>query len=629
LRAIRTAAFEVASTAGIDQPLQYLVQRIVESANEGASFLAGAGASADPISVLDELTERARAAVGNAHGAPKFGVLYDSYSLALATLRDIEQLRHWYPPHAAAAIAGFERATDLRLAAANGCAPSDWLKREGWPVVRSHAAILVAAMRADYADRMLEKVLARRSSDLQRTGHWIDFDDDVRHLLAALMGEGRPGTWVCERTIAACRSRQPRVALVQELRAPPVRFQVALSIRRVRSVRHSAAFGCQPAADGWPEPTSVAAGRALVEFRKAEEVEGNWAFVVAMDAHSRDHAVARARAMADELVAQLAASHRTRSFTLGQRALVWQHGRRIHPVVTNPPPVQDCVPRLPGREPRLLEAMAHLQHAREARSPVAEILHSWIALEALAYRLPQPSQVPGSRQRQKVPYDTLGQALPRIVALHGVRQGLVDLWHVVVASERRRSTPRWRDVEAWLGVTSSRQLSDVNRWFDVLAADVSGVTLPPGATSSHAEAALLAELCLASAPAFPRRQFELWRNRIAKRARMAEFFDRLVWDTAGQVTRLYALRNLTVHQGAVVFASDEALARAAGRLLDLVLEVLPAWLATSPSDPPGPALGAIADRASYVRSRWTPAHPGRVRLNADTLTRPGGDGINR
>ena len=619
----------MASNAGIDQPLQYLLQRLVESANEGASFLAGLCVSADPISVLDELIDRARAAVGNAHGAPKFGVLYDNYSLALSTLRDIRELPHWYPTHAGAVIAGFQRATDLRLASANGRAEFDWLKREGWPIVRAHAVPLVAAMRADYADRMLQKVLARRTSDLQRAGHWIDLDDDIRHLLAALMGEGRPGTWLCERTIAACRSSDPRVAMVQELRAPPVRFQVALSIRRVRSVRHSASFGCHPAADGWPDPVSVAAGRALTKFGREEAADGNWAFVVTLDAYSRDHAVARARAMADELVAQLSVSHRTRSFTLGERALVWQRGRRVHLAVTDPPPALNCVPRLAGREPRLLEAMAHLQHAREARAPVGEILHTWIALEALAYRLPRPPQIQGSRQRQAVPYDALGYALPRIVALHGVRQGLLDLWHVVVASERRRRSPRWQDVEDWLGVTSSRQLSDVNRWFDVLAADVAGAAIPIGAVSSHAEAALLAELCLTTAPAFPRRQFDLWRNRIAKRARMAEFFDRLVWDTAGQVTRLYALRNLTVHQGAVVVPSEEALARAAGRLLDMVLEVLPAWLATAPSDPPGAALGEIADRASYVRSRWTPGHLGRVHLNADALTRPGGDGINR
>jgi hypothetical protein len=113
------------------------VQRLVESANEGASFVAGLSASADPISVLVELTERARAAAGNAHGAPKFGVLYDNYSLALATLRDIDELPQWYPPHPAAVIAGFGRALDLRLAAANSCTPFDWLKREGWPWPRS------------------------------------------------------------------------------------------------------------------------------------------------------------------------------------------------------------------------------------------------------------------------------------------------------------------------------------------------------------------------------------------------------------------------------------------------------------------------------------------------------------
>ncbi len=619
----------LSSNACLEQPLQYLVQRIAETANEGVSFVSAATLSADPVSVLDELIDRARASVGNARSAPKFGILYDNYALALATLRDIREVAGWYAPHATAVVTGFSRATNMRLAAASQYSQPDWLRREGWPVVRDHGVPLVAAMRSGYADRMLRKVLSWRSSDLARPGHWIDYDDDVRHLLAALLGEGRPGTWIAERAIAACRSADPRAALLQELRSGVARFQVALSLCRARSVRYAAAFGCRPAEDGWEEPVSLAARRTLAQFVRTEAQERNWAFVVSIDAHDRDHAVARARTVAAELVAQLAAADRTRPFTLGERALVWQAGHPVRQVLAETPPAREVTPLLQGREPRLLATVAHLQHARDARAPVAGILHGWIALEALAYQLRRPPAVPTTRQKNATPYDWLGHVVPRFLALHGIRQALLDLWHVVVASERKRGSQRWSDVENWLGVTSARQLADVNRWFDVLAADPSQATRPAGPVSSHAEAVLLMSECLASGPAYPRRQLELWRIRITQRQRMAEFYDRLLWDVEAQVARLYALRNLTVHQGAAVVPSEEELARAAARLLDALLEVLPAWLATEPHDPPAVALDKLASRAGYVRNRWDPASHGRVRLNADALTRPGGDGINR
>jgi hypothetical protein len=87
---------------------------------------------------------------------------------------------------------------------------------------------------------------------------------------------------------------------------------------------------------------------------------------------------------------------------------------------------------------------------------------------------------------------------------------------------------------------------------------------------------------------------------------------------------MYVVRNFSVHKALTKADGAGQLSQAAHNVVDAVYEFLPAWL--NPKQPTWKALDGIRRRSHHVVKTWG-RHRRPALINAERLTRPGGDGL--
>jgi hypothetical protein len=272
-------------------------------------------------------------------------------------------------------------------------------------------------------------------------------------------------------------------------------------------------------------------------------------------------------------------------------------------------------------EPRLEQSLRYAALARAERAPVVQVLHSWIALETLARGAAAPAG----------PYQLLMQNLAPALSIHAVRQSLASTWHIASRANRRGTrSVRWLELERWLGIQSRhRNLSDLSRWVDLMRHEpAEGIVVPSplGLEASLDEAGkLLLELLPGMVP-FAREAILRWRWRLAVGNRLSNWCDEIRVQAQAAIGRMYVMRNATVHTAVTEVTGGDQLAHAAKNVVDSVYEVLPPWL--EPGKPTWRAFERLERRAFHLHRTWNNL-PLPTLLDAENLTRPGGDGLTR
>jgi hypothetical protein len=630
VQSFESFAWNAARNGALNEPLRYAAQRFGELLDPNAHFAAAASFTLDPVTACGEFLDLARAHASSRGKNPSYGVMLDGVERTRAALVQDPNLGAWYGSQLRLAAAALDYAVDSKAAAKAKIGKQRWLDTQSSSAARGPLRDLWTALRdsgpTGYRARLARRVTSTCADPTLTTAGWLRFDQELRLMAAVAVAEGRTDrrtALLIGRAISRAPTNDAACArLLRVLEAPSEDFIAVFALVGVSNPRNCRDFDLQqvdqqrPRWDsGSPRPND----QALVSLLTSHPSK---AFLIArVTAFDFEQAASLAWQRGERLADQYGAEHRAYAIRVSGPVLVL---RPSDDVVSEQTVVQRRVhaarARL-GPEPRLEQSLRYAALARDERAPVVQVLHSWIALETLA-------RGPGVTMG---PYQFLMHNLARSLAVHAVRQSLASTWHIASRAGRRGANKdRWIQIERWLGVPNThRNLPDFNKWVDLMRREVpSGLAAPsplPRDASLDEAAAVLLELLPDMVP-FAREAILRWRWRLAVGNRLSNWCDDIEGQAKATLGRMYVVRNSTVHTAITQAAGGDQLAHAAKNIVDAVYEVLPAWLV--PGDLPWRAFDRLAKRANHLHRTWNHlAKP--ALLNAERLTRPGGDGLAR
>lgn len=622
--------FNAARREDLTEPLRFAAQRFGELLDPNAHFAASASFALDPVTALGEFLELARAHATSDGNNPSHHVMLDVVERTRAVLVQDPNLNAWYGQRHRAAVAALDLAVDWNAAAAARVGKKAWLiaettaagrgaARDLWAVVKDHSS--------GYRRRLARQVCTICERPSLSTAEWLKFDEEVRVMAAVALAEGRTAARTARligRAIARARdSADASSRLLQVLQAAPESFVVAFALEGVRFPQNLRAFGLHrvdPDNPRWEPTTTRDADAALSSLLVTAP---NKTFLTAnVSAFDFEQAANLAWQRGERLADQYGMQHRAYRIEVAEPLLALRlSDGSLSEQTPNLRRVHAARPRLARPDPRLEQSLRYAALARTERSPVVQVLHAWIALETLARGRGVPTG----------PYQFLLHNLAPALAVHAVRQSIAATWHIASRAGRRGTArERWLEVERWLGVRGQhRNLPEFNKWVDLMRHEPPPGLRPPtrlphDATLDDASA-VLRELLPTMVP-FAREAILRWRWRLAVGNRLSNWCDGIHAEARATLGRMYVMRNSTVHTALTQSAGGDQLAHAAKNIVDAVYEVLPPWL--SANQPSWQAFDRLRRRANHVHRTWN--HLARpALLNAENLTRPGGDGLTR
>jgi hypothetical protein len=623
-------AFNAARIRALTEPLRFAAQRFGELLDPNAHFAAAASFTLDPVTALSEFVELARAHDSTEGKNPSHGVMIDAVRRTRAAVAHDPNLASWYPAEYTAVTTALDLAVDWTAAAGSGFSKPSWLVAEASAAARGPIRTMRAALMdpaAGYRPRLVSAVCGTCSQVTLRTAEWLRFDKELQLMAAVALAEGRTGSRLARelgRTIA--RSRDSATACVRVrsvLEASPEEFFVAFVLRGVRFPKHLAPFGLRaidPRAPRWLAGHPSDDDLALTALHAS--CPGETILIATVTAFDFEHAINLAWRRGERLADQYGAEHRVYRISVNDPVLALRRSDHQLSERSNVEQrLHEARPRLRRPDDRLEQSLRYAALARKERAPVVQVLHSWIALETLVRGSGAPTG----------PYQFLMQTLAPALAVHAVRQSLAATWHIASRAGRRGpDRAKWLQIESWLGVRGQhRRLPDLNKWVELMRQPPPTGLQAPDLLDTDASideaAAALAELLPRMVP-FAREAVLRWRWRLAVGNRLSNWCDEVHAQAAAALGRMYVMRNSTVHAGLTDSPGSDQLAHAAENIVDTVYEVLPPWL--RPSDPAWKAFQRLNRRAGHVHRTWN--HLARpALLNAEGLTRPGGDGLTR
>lgn len=623
-------AFKASRRLDLTEPLRYAAQRFGELLDPNAHFAAAASFTLDPVTAVGEFLELARAHASSAGKNPSHGVMLDGVERTHAALVQDANLSGWYGEQHQAAVSALDLAVDWAAAAAACVGKQKWLLKETSAAGRGPVRDLYSVLKdpsAGYRRRLTMRIGSVCKQPALRTAEWLKFDEELRLMAAVALAQGRTDTrlaYLIGRAISEARdSESASNRLLQVLEAPEEEFIVAFGLDGVRFPGNAAAFGLRyikPERPRWEPATPRDHDRALESPYTANPFK--ILLAASVTAFDPEHATSIAWQRGERLADQYGAEHRAYRIEVCAPALVLRvSDEALSEQRAVAQRVHKAKPCLAQPDRRLEQSLRYAALARAERAPVVQVLHAWIALETLA----RGQSVPMG------PYQFLMHHLTRSLAVHAVRQSLAATWHITSHAGRRSfEKERWLEVERWLGVRSShRTLPEFNKWVDLMRHDPPrGTTAPtplPADAALDEAGAVLLEL-LPAMPPFAREAILRWRWRLAVGNRLSNWCDEVEAQAKAALGRMYVMRNSTVHTALTQSVGGDQLAHAAKNVIDAVYEVLPPWLAAN--QPTWRALEHLSRRANHLHRTWN--HLSRpALLNADRLTRPGGDGLTR
>lgn len=628
LLAFQRDPWGVASDARLGRSIRYLAQRLLEQ-QDPATLFAGSGSSRlDPLSAV---VEAQRVALSHdADGQPR-------YDLARSMLENVQSvltthsgdLTAWY----GSACGNARTALASALTPPTGTSGPKHLKAH----VRSLALRELAALQSSlesapipYRRRLLDKVIASKPTT---SDEWRQLDIVIDLFGATLVAEGRDGLAFAHAAVKAISGGSNHRGAVAALRTLVDKraecYDVAVVVLGASRPRDTAGYDCSLIGrpQKWPHGASQRADGRLADFRRAYGTGSDcWVLVTSVQAFDPHGARARAQAKVQTLLDQYGARHRLVDFRIAEPVLTMQRASentmRLHHTRRR---VDQAYPRSQRPIPQMIETFRYAALARREDIPVVQILHRWIALEALAHDArghPMPHKQLGAPVGT---YAFITSRVPDLVALHATRQSVTATWDVVRTAARMSVHQQaWRQVEQWLGVNTSGKLGDLTRWTALLGASPSSSPASLATTTAVRQVAAYVGPLLADLNPFAEQAFRLWNWRLAESGRFTRWASANRAQARTALIRMYALRNASVHSALAQAEGTEQLTVAARNMLDAVLEVLPHWLSPYPGQPAWQVLNAISLR--YERVIRMNSHGGQAHLDIDRLTLKQGDG---
>jgi hypothetical protein len=619
------------SNERVVEPLRYLVQRFAELADPHVHFAASATFSLNPVTATAEFLELARLHDLSRAKNPSHGVMRSAVHRTRNVLARDTHLKEWYGGSRDAAVDVLDSGLDDVAAAAAGRGRNRWLSEKvaaaGSGAVRTLHAEL-ADSHTGYRSRLGEAVLAQTSAPITTPEMWRGYDASVRLLVGLLLSEGREGRSM-SRAIASIVSRAVDTATaIQQiavlLDAPPKRFIAAFRVPGVRHPTHSQAFDLRRVREADPRWTVEGASLADVDLASfVSDAPQHAVLTTNVDAFDRWHAYSLAMPRAERLVDQYMAEHRAYGFAVDPKMLILDVDRQLTSNVDQHP---RTLPRpralLKGPAPLVEQSLRFSALARDERVATVKILHYWIALESMV-------RAPGAGS---APYPFLKRHLPPLLALHAVRQSLSTTWHIARKAGRKSSRAGlWATVEEWLRSTGpENRLENLNTWVDLISAlpdaepDKAPPPLVPGA--SQETAAMAARYAMGGMTPFAAQSILQWKFLLSMGPRLSGWCIEMEARATAVIERMYVARNSAVHTALTEADGHRQLAHAAENIVDCVFEVLPPWLAASQR--PDQAIERLSRRSRHVIQTWN-RKPRAALIDAQHLTRPGGDGMKR
>ena len=600
-----------------------MAQRLPELLDPHAHFGRSASFKIDPITALREVVRLSSAYATTGGRNPSTEVLTD----AIRNTRDLlvaeTRLTQWFPEERAAAIQALAHCTDFALAKTKKQTARNWLKAEVPKAVRGPILTLRNTLEDSengYRPRLLAHVESQAREGLKMAPDWRAFDVDLQNFAACLLADGRSGLAlgkaIARKIARATDTATALKSLHDTWTAAKQSYVVAFCLPGVRQPKSLTAFGCRKmdASKCWESAQGGKANKALKEFAKNRDQ------IIFTDVQAFDFEQAQTIAFdaAERLADQYGARHRTYVIDVSPEMLLLRvsdgQTRRAEDR-----PRRNPTPRalLPAPNEALEQSFRYAALSRSERSPIVQILHSWIALEALASE-------PTTPQR---PYRFLQSRLAPVLSLQAVRHGIAASWQIASRAGRRgEDSARWEEIERWLGInTRHRTLHDLNDWVALLRGRASRKvpkTLPADAPAQ--DAAAVFNQILADFPPFPRKTVEYWRWLLSRGPRLVNWCAVMELQAQTTINRMYVVRNFSVHKALTKSDGAGQLSHAGHNMVDAVYEVLPAWL--QPRQATWRSFDRLRRRAHHVLRSW-----GRKKrpalINAERLTRPGGDGL--
>lgn len=624
-------AWKAARREDLSEPLRYVAQRLCELLDPHAHFAAAASFTMDPVTATREFLALSRAHGSSAGKNPSHHVMLDGVERTRAALVADQNVDAWFGPLLRPAVFALDRCIDWQAAAAAGIGKKPWLMRETAAAARGAVRDLSSVMAhplTGYRPRLVDRICAICGNPTLGTSAWLRFDRELRLIAAVALTEGRSETRLAHAVARGIASAPDTDQAVDRLRhaleSRTAQFVVAFAIEGVRRPKHLRAFGLREVGrrdPRWVPGQSLDADPALAGFCAAQD---NRRAVVATEVEAFDFEQAGnvAWQRGERVADQYSAEHRAYRISAAAPMLVMRLGDGdITELKTSGRPVSLAKPRMRRPEPRLEQSLRYAALARSERAPVVQVLHSWIALETLTRGDAAPAG----------PYQLLMHNLAPALSLHAVRQSLASTWHIASRANRTsRQSGRWMELERWLGIRNQhRNLPDLSRWVDLMRHEPALGTVVPtplGDEASLDEAGTLLLEILPGMVPFAREAILRWRWRLAVGNRLSNWCDEIRVQAEAAIGRMYVMRNASVHTAVTEVAGGDQLAHAAKNIVDSVYEVLPPWL--EPGKPTWRAFSHLERRAFHVHRTWNNL-PMPASLDAENLTRPGGDGMTR
>lgn len=627
LAAFRSEPWLVGSRTDLRKSLRYLAQRISEQQDE-ATLLAASGASVlDPLSATKEAARVA--ASHHSDGQP-------TYKLTRRLLRNVQatltahraDLVNWFPGPFTVAKAALAAALSPRP----GVDPAVHLRNASAGLARNDLPLLASALvdaSVPYRRRLLERIITAAPVS---QADWRSLDTAINLFGATLVAEGRDGAAFAESLVEALVTASDHRAAEDSLRqlvaVASAMFDVAVVLVGSAEPQDTDAFDCTliTSPQRWPHGASQRADTKLSRFRRTHaSSHGRSLLATSVEAFDAYGARAHAEAKVQMLVDQYSARHRVLDLGIAPSVLVLrrpdERSYRLHRTVRRGAKVYA---RTSGPLPQLIDTFRYAALARAESAPVVQVLHRWIALEALGHGAHDHASPQGTGGTLGV-FRFIRGRVADLVALHAIRQSQTATWKVMRSAARKSaSAPAWREVERWLGVSSSGRVDDLTRWTALLAAEP---TSPPASMSQTTRVRRVARFVagqLADFNPFAEQSFRRWQDRLRDAAAFRQWVDQIREQAHVALVRMYALRNASVHTALGHAEGAQQLTIAARNIVDAVVEVLPNWLEGT-NRPGWEALNLISLR--FHRVMDANAGTGAVQIDMDRLTLDEGDGI--
>lgn len=631
MQSFAPTVLNAADNQRVSESLRFFAQRFAELADSHVHFAASASLSLDPITAAREFLELSKAYDTSGGKNPSPTAMRSAVHRTRNVLARDANIKDWYPAQRAAAVAALSNCVDTAAAKAAGVPKNVWLGQKTALAGRGPVRLLLNDMvdaNAGYRPRLMTRTLAQANSPILAPPTWRSYDNNIRLLAAALLSEGRDGYTTAMSVARSIRTAGNSADAANELRRvlsrPADPYVVAFHLLGITRPHGHTAFDCRWIRNpnsGWRPGSAGSADVELAGF--VSGASPNVVLTTSVAAFDSKHAYELAMQRAERLCDQYAAQHRAYAFgvhpEMAMLNVTTLRASRFQPLDRRQPR-----PRTLMRAPdlRLEQSLRFAALARAERVSTVKVLHSWIALESLV-------RGPGTAN---TPYPFLVQHLPPLLALHAVRQAVSTTWHVARKSgQKSNRAARWQSIENWLGVAGpEHRVLNLNRWVDLIEA-VSVV--PPGAApatlGAGGTAALAAEnlsYVMQAMTPFARQNLLQWHFLLELGFRLSAWCVEMEARARATIERMYAVRNSAVHAGVIEAGANRQLAHASENVVDCVFEVLPPWLASGRN--PAQAIEAIGNRSRRVTATWNKnARPPLI--DAQNLTRPGGDGMTR